>query len=88
LLGAGADINARGGDYGSALQAAIYRGHSETMQILLDAHTDINAQGGHYGNALQAAASKENNETVQILLDTHADQSEIELLNDSILLWH
>ncbi|KAJ9482639.1 hypothetical protein VN97_g10788, partial [Penicillium thymicola] len=73
LLGAGADVNAQGGQYGNALQAAAWLGNAETVQILLGAGADVNAQGGHFGNALQAAASRGNAETVQILLGAGAD---------------
>ncbi|CAG7926468.1 unnamed protein product [Penicillium olsonii] len=73
LLGAGADINAQGGEYGSALQAAASYGRIEIVQILLDHDADVNAQGGAYGSALQAAAAAGSTEIVQILLDHHAD---------------
>ncbi|EUC49462.1 hypothetical protein COCMIDRAFT_64937, partial [Bipolaris oryzae ATCC 44560] len=55
MLDAGADINAQGGPYGNALQAATHTSKVEIVKVLLDAGADVNAQGGHYGNALQAA---------------------------------
>ena len=58
LLDKGADVNAQGGWYGNALQAASSRGHEKVVQILLDKGAEINAQGGIYGNALQAASSR------------------------------
>ncbi|KAL9105023.1 MAG: hypothetical protein Q9163_000120 [Psora crenata] len=61
-------INAQGGRYGNALQAASLRGHEKVVQILLEKGSDINAQGGHFGNALQAASAKGHEEVVQILL--------------------
>ena len=36
LLAQGADVNAQGGHYGSALQVALYRGHDSVVQMLLD----------------------------------------------------
>jgi ankyrin repeat protein len=57
LLDKGADVNAQGGYYGNALQAATSSGHRETVTLLLDKGADVNAQDGYYGNALQAAAS-------------------------------
>jgi ankyrin repeat protein len=36
LLGSGAEVNAQGGDYGNALQAASYGGHDAIMQRLLE----------------------------------------------------
>ncbi|KAJ7500126.1 ankyrin repeat-containing domain protein [Mycena latifolia] len=57
LITNGADVNAQGGYYGNALQAASYLGTPKTVQILIDAGAAVNAQGGTYGNALQAASS-------------------------------
>ncbi|EGU74404.1 hypothetical protein FOXB_15094, partial [Fusarium oxysporum f. sp. conglutinans Fo5176] len=54
----GADVNAQGGFYGNALQAASLHGNLEIVQLLLDKGADVNAQGGQYGNALQAASYK------------------------------
>ncbi|KAF5268142.1 hypothetical protein FOXYS1_962, partial [Fusarium oxysporum] len=68
----GADVNAQGGEYGNALQAASYQGYLEIVQLLLDEGADINAQGGKYGNALQAASYEGNLEVVQLLLDEGA----------------
>jgi ankyrin repeat protein len=51
-LDKGADINAQGGLYGNALQAALARGYQEIARQLLDRGADVNAQGGKYGNLL------------------------------------
>lgn len=51
----GADVNAQGGEYDNALQAACCRGHIEVVKWLVENGVEVNAQGGHYGNALQAA---------------------------------
>ena len=69
----GADVNAQGGRYGNALQAASVRGDREIVQLLLDAGADINAQGGEHDTALQAASHCEHREIVQLLLNTGAD---------------
>ena len=56
LLDRGADINAQGGQYGNALQAASECGHDMVVQMLLDRGADVTAhQGGGYRNALLAA---------------------------------
>ncbi|KAH7218857.1 hypothetical protein DER44DRAFT_739024 [Fusarium oxysporum] len=68
-----ADIDAEGGRYGNALQAASFQGNLEVVQLLLDKGADVTTQGGEYGNALQAASSKGNLEVVQLLLDKGAD---------------
>lgn len=56
-LDKGANINAQGGEYGNALQAASFRGYKKVVTMLLDKGANINTQGGHFNNALQAASS-------------------------------
>ncbi|KAL6410100.1 hypothetical protein AUP68_06511 [Ilyonectria robusta] len=73
LVDKGADVNAQGGFYGNALQAASHRGHHEIVQLLLDKGADVNAQGGFYGNALYAASQGDHHEIAQLLLDKGAD---------------
>jgi ankyrin repeat protein len=73
LLDKGADVNAQGGNYGNALQAASARGHEQVVKTLLDKGADVNAQGGRYGNALQAASVKGYKQVVKMLLDKGAD---------------
>ena len=46
LLSKGADVNAQGGDYGNALQAASDGGHEKVVELLLSKGADVNAQGG------------------------------------------
>ncbi|CUS15232.1 unnamed protein product, partial [Tuber aestivum] len=66
--GAG-NVNAQGGFYGNALQAAACRGNESIVQLLLERGADVNAQGGEYGNALQAAARQGNELVVQLHLE-------------------
>ncbi|KAJ7604364.1 ankyrin repeat-containing domain protein [Mycena polygramma] len=73
LLNRGADVNAAGGDYGSALQAAALRGHLAVVHILLENGADVNAMGRRYGSALQCAAWKGHLAVVHILLEKDAD---------------
>ncbi|KAH0538447.1 hypothetical protein FGG08_004945 [Glutinoglossum americanum] len=73
LLAKGADVNAQGGHYGDALQAASYGGHNQVIQRLLEKGADVNAQGGRYGNALQAASYDGHDLVIQRLLEKGAD---------------
>jgi len=73
LLEKGADVNAQGGGYGSALQVASYGGHDHVVQRLLEKGADVNAQGGYYGNALQVASRGGHGQVVQRLLEKGAD---------------
>ena len=43
LLKSGANFNAQGGYYGTALQAASSGGHLDIVQLLLDHNADVNA---------------------------------------------
>jgi hypothetical protein len=49
LLKQDVDVNAPGGEYGNALQAASASGHDQIVQRLLEKGADVNAQGGEYG---------------------------------------
>lgn len=60
-------MNARGGEYGNALQAASYMG--STTSVIARARADVNAQGGPFGNALIAVNYNSNLQILQILLD-------------------
>ncbi|KAK3299614.1 uncharacterized protein B0H64DRAFT_102714 [Chaetomium fimeti] len=67
------DVNARGGTYGNALQAASVKNHIRIVQYLLDHGADVNAQGGRYSNALEAASANGYTDIVQLLLEHSAD---------------
>ncbi|KAH7074055.1 hypothetical protein FB567DRAFT_188329 [Paraphoma chrysanthemicola] len=73
LLSNGAKVNAQGGLYSNALQAASSRGNEQIVQILLKNGAEVNAQGGSYGNALQAASFHGTEQIVQILLKNGAE---------------
>jgi len=67
------DVNAQGGEYGSALQGASSNGHLEIVKVLLASGADVNAQGGEYGSALQGASENGHLEIVKVLLASGAD---------------
>ncbi|KAJ7266802.1 hypothetical protein C8J57DRAFT_1718035 [Mycena rebaudengoi] len=73
LISQGANMNAEGGRYGNALQAASMGGHEAVTQLLLDQGANVNAQGGSFGNALTAASLFGHEAVVQLLLDRGAD---------------
>ena len=64
----GADVNAQGGFYGNALQAASFQDYDKIVEVLLANGADVNAQGGFYGNALQAASYGGHDKIVEVLL--------------------
>ncbi|ETS74464.1 hypothetical protein PFICI_14330 [Pestalotiopsis fici W106-1] len=69
VLMQGADVNAKGGLYGNALQAAVSRGNEEVVKRLLKYGADVNAQGGSYGSALQAALYRGKEEITKLLFE-------------------
>jgi hypothetical protein len=73
LIEAGAVVNAQGGQYVTALQAASIEGHYQVVQLLLTNGADINLRGGYCGNALQAASITGNDQVIQTLLENGAD---------------
>jgi ankyrin repeat protein len=85
LLDKGADVNAQGGDYGNALQAASARGYEQVVETLLDKGADVNKQGGLYSNALNAAAVESHIATLELLLKNSADVSRHDSQRKSVL---
>jgi ankyrin repeat protein len=73
LISKGADINARGGPYCSALQAAACFESIEMVQLLLYNKADVNSTGGSFGTALNAAIERERLDIIEILLENKAD---------------
>ncbi|KAK0757534.1 hypothetical protein N5P37_010261 [Trichoderma harzianum] len=66
----GANPNATGEEYGTALTAAAFDGIMEMVQLLLDAGADINDENGW---ALQTAAAEGHYEIVQELINRGAE---------------
>ena len=73
LLEMGADVNAQGGRYGNALQAAVDGGNEAIAKVLIEKGANANAQGGYYGNALQAASMRGHGTIAQLLIEKGAD---------------
>ena len=73
FLKMGADINAPGGRYGNALQAASNGGCEAIAKLLIEKGADVNAQGGRYGNALQAASDEGHEAIAKLLMENRAD---------------
>lgn len=72
LLDQGADVNARSGQYGNALQAASGGGHERSVRLLLAGGAHVNAKSPSCGNALQAASEGGHEQVVKLLLDSGA----------------
>jgi ankyrin repeat protein len=68
-----ADLDAQGGYYGNALQAASAKGYEQIAKLLLSAHAVVNMQGGYYSNALHTALSGTHETTVRLLLERGAN---------------
>ena len=70
LIENGAKIDLMAGYYGSIVQAACLKGHTELVEYLLEHyHLDPNSQGGYHGNPLQAASASGHVEVVNALID-------------------
>lgn len=66
------DVNAQGGRFGAALQAAAFSGQAESVKLLLKKNANVNAAGGKYGSALNAAIISGHWNIVEILLQAGA----------------
>ncbi|KAL9581528.1 MAG: hypothetical protein Q9212_003845 [Teloschistes hypoglaucus] len=76
LLKHGADPNVKGGKCGTALQAASFGDHDDSLsmvEILLESRADPAIAGGEYGTALVAACSKGSEPISQLLLQQGAN---------------
>jgi ankyrin repeat protein len=73
LLSKGADVNAQGGRYSSALQVASSGGHEKIVELLLGRGADVDAQGEWHGSALYAALSRGLEKIVEVLLGRGSD---------------
>jgi hypothetical protein len=67
------EVNAHGGLYHTALQAASFEGYQQIVELLLKAGAEVNIQGGLYGNALHAASLSGHQQIVELLLKAGAE---------------
>ncbi|KAL9095456.1 MAG: hypothetical protein Q9165_002327 [Trypethelium subeluteriae] len=67
------EVNARGGVYGTALQAASRGGSEYIVERLLHAGADVDLVEGKYGTALQAAVRHGHEHIVRLLISHGAD---------------
>ncbi|OAG12718.1 ankyrin [Paraphaeosphaeria sporulosa] len=80
LINNGANVNAQGGGYGNALQAASYGGHEAIVKLLLD-------KGAEYGNALQAASYGGHTELLDTLITNGATLKVQDYYGRTLLWW-
>jgi hypothetical protein len=67
------DVNARGGDHGTPLQAAIYKGHLDFVVLLLEHGADMESRNRKDKTALYVASSHGYTAVVRSLIDRGAD---------------
>lgn len=84
LLRKGANPNAKGGAYGTPLQAASFTGHAAIVQVLLEADADVFLTGA-FDNAFQAGFAGRHESIVLLLLQNGADIS-AQGLHETLLL--
>jgi len=76
LLDRGANPNAQGGKYGTALQCAAKHGHLKNVKFLLDAGADPTIEGGRYESPLKAAMAKKKHYHIANFLRRHLASSQ------------
>ena len=66
-LARGSNVNATGGSYENAFQAASFYEHEQVVRVLLNSGSHVNATGGRYSTAVQAASSRGVDQVVRSL---------------------
>lgn len=85
LLAAGADVNARGGEFETALAAASYYGDDDLVDILIGAGADLNVGLSHDASPLFVAIARSHVETAKHLIEAGADFMARDSCQNSIL---
>ncbi|KAI4261371.1 MAG: hypothetical protein L6R42_003429 [Xanthoria sp. 1 TBL-2021] len=62
--------------FGTALQAASFRGRIEAVQVLLESGADVTTRGGEYESALKAACISGEESIIRVLMQHGADVNE------------
>lgn len=84
------DVNATGGHYCSALQAAAHSGQTDSVRMLLDRRANLHASGGIHRSALNAAIFHGYWDIVEVLLergavpDSQVDETWLEDVRDRL----
>src|SRR6266496_4516872 len=73
LIDKGVDVNAPCHVYGTALQAAAFKGNESFCDLLIRKGARVNAKGGQYQNALIAATVTGHENVAKLLLKNGAD---------------
>ncbi|KAF8164363.1 ankyrin repeat-containing domain protein [Mycena galopus ATCC 62051] len=73
LVANGADVNARSGRYGAAVNAAITLGHEDVALFLIENGANVNVPLSGYGTLLARATYDRNESLARVLIDRGAD---------------
>jgi ankyrin repeat protein len=73
LIDRGLDLNAIGGDHGTALQTAAYMDDTESVKYFIERGADVHIQAGYFGSALRASLNFPNRGPAVLLLNHGAD---------------
>ncbi|KAF8139248.1 ankyrin repeat-containing domain protein [Mycena galopus ATCC 62051] len=73
LVANGADVNARSGRYGAAVNAAITLGHEDVALFLIENGANVNVPLSGYGTLLARATYDRNESLARVLIDGGAD---------------
>ncbi|KAJ6521481.1 ankyrin repeat-containing domain protein, partial [Mycena vulgaris] len=80
LILRGADVNARGGEYGTTLSAASTKNHYDIVRILLAHGADVQTRNKGLGTALSAASRKNHKAIYDLLIEHGAHYVETPIL--------